>query len=239
MIALLSCVVSRSVAQTTINKTFSYAPGQTIAMHFDYPELIVVSTWEKNEISVQGTVRINEGENDDAFLLTNVTKDNVVTIQNEIKDLDRIPKLITITDGAKKVVFHTNEDLKKYERDAGRHFQSKSYGVEFDIRLEIKVPRNVATRIESVYGMVEIKNFTGPLVVESTYGGVDAALPESATGELSAETNYGEIYTNFNTRFGGKVTDQNFYTYVSARPGTGPTYNFVSRYGNVYIRKSE
>lgn len=239
MVVLLAVAAGRAAGQTMMDKTLPYLPGQTIVMRFDYPELITLSTWDKNEISIHASVLINGGENDDAFVLTNNTKDNAVSIRNELKNLDQIPKLITVTEGAKKITFRSTEELKKYENDFGRRFQSKSYGVDMDIKLEIKIPKNVATRIESVYGMVEIKNFNAPLTVESTYGGVDAALRESATGELSAETNYGEIYTNFSARFNGKEADQNFHTYVSAKPGNGPNYNFTSRYGNVYIRKSE
>ena len=33
--------------------------GQKIVVHFDYPELIRVSTWDKNEISIQASVSIN------------------------------------------------------------------------------------------------------------------------------------------------------------------------------------
>ncbi len=44
-----------------------YQPGQKIAMNFDYPEMIRVSAWDKNEISISGSVQINGGENDDAL----------------------------------------------------------------------------------------------------------------------------------------------------------------------------
>ena len=111
--------------------------------------------------------------------------------------------------------------------------------MDFDIQLEIKVPKNVDTRIESVYGMVEITNFTGPLRVEATYGGVDAALTERSIGEIVAETNYGEIFTNFETKFGGDGRQlKDFHTYVTAKPGSGPRYSFESKYGNVYLRKA-
>jgi hypothetical protein len=87
--------------------------------------------------------------------------------------------------------------------------------------------------------MVEVANFNGPLTVEATYGGVDASLVERSVGEVTAETNYGEIYTNFDTKFGGDhVKDKAFYTFVSAKPGQGPRYNFESKYGNVYLRKA-
>ena len=92
------------------------------------------------------------------------------------------------------------------------------------------------TKLEAVYGMVEVRNFTGPLSVEATYGGVDAALQPSAMGELTAETGYGQIYSDLDLKFTGSEFED-FHTVVSAKPGNGPRYNFESKYGNVYLRK--
>jgi hypothetical protein len=115
-----------------------------------------------------------------------------------------------------------------------------SWGPDIDIHLDVKVPRNIQTQLKSVYGMVEVRNFSGPLTVEATYGGVDAALTERAVGELTAETNYGDIYSNLDVKFGSdKITDKDFYLFVSAKPGQGPRYSFESKYGNVYLRKAQ
>lgn len=225
-----------NVAQTPINKTIPVKAGQKITMHFDYPELVRVSTWDKNEISIQGTASINFGENDDAFVLENSENGNQISINSFIKDMKNLPKKYTViqSDG-KKIMFKDRAELKKYQAENGQ-FNSMSTGPEIDIELEIKVPRNFETRVESVYGMVEIKNFTGPLTVDATYGGVDAALLENSVGELIAETNYGQIYTNLNVKF-ASTEDIAFHTYVSAKPGSGPRYSFESKYGNVYLRK--
>jgi hypothetical protein len=88
-----------------------------------------------------------------------------------------------------------------------------------------------------VYGIVEVRGFNGPLSVEATYGGVDVALLERTTGELKAETNYGQIYSNLDLKFTGSEFEA-FHTVISAKPGTGPRYNFESKYGNVYLRKA-
>lgn len=228
-------------AQTPINKSLTVQAGQSIEMHFDFPELIRVSTWDKNEISIQGTATINGGESDDAFELFTAVTGNVISIRNEIKNMKDLPQRITIVDGSQKIVFKSKAELKKYQDEQGRgKFEMMSTGVDMDILLEIKVPRNVVTRVESVYGMVEIRDFSGPLTVQSTYGGVDASLKERNTGEIVAETNHGEIYTNLEAKFGGdKFRDENFHTYVSAKPGTGPNYSFESKFGNVYIRKAD
>lgn len=238
---LLSLMLGAQVyAQTPINKMVPVKSGQKIAMHFDYPELIKVSTWDKNEISIQGTVSINGGENDDAFELIVSESNGTISIKNEIRNMKNIPHRITIFEGSEKIVFKNKEEFRKYSAEKGKgKYDRMSYGLEMDILIEIKVPRNTDTHVESVYGMVEVTDFVGPLTVDATYGGVDVALLERSIGEITAETNHGEIYSNLDTKFTGEGSRQgDFHTEVSAKPGSGPRYNFDSKYGNVYLRKA-
>lgn len=239
-LAMVMLIPLEEYGQTPVNKVIPVNAGQKISMHFDYPELVRVSTWDKNEISIQGTVSINGGENDDAFELITSNSGNTISIKNEIKNMKNLPHRITIVDGAQKIVFRNKEELKKYKEEHGlTNYSHMSYGLEMDIILEVKVPRNVETTVDAVYGMVEIKDYSGPLSVTATYGGVDAALTERSIGEITAETNHGEIYSNLDTKFTGEASRQgDFHTYVSAKPGSGPTYNFDSKYGNVYLRKA-
>lgn len=239
MILALSIPV-KQYAQTPVNKTIAVEKGQTIEMHFDYPELIKVTTWDRDEISIQGEVSINGGENDDAFILESTTNGKVVRIKSEIRDMKNLPQRVTVTRDGQKLIFKNKNEWQKYRAENGGSYNSMSFGAEIDIKLEIKVPRNTATQLTSTYGMVEVTNFNGPLTVDATYGGVDAALVERSIGELNAETNFGQIYTNLDLRFGGdNVTNRDFHTYVSAKPGQGPNYSFESKYGNVYLRKAE
>jgi hypothetical protein len=232
-------IPAKEYAQTKLNKSIAVTQGQAVVMHFDYPELIRVSTWDRNEISIQGDVSINGGENDDAFVLENNTNGNKIQINATIRDLKKLPQRITIVHDGQKIMFRDKAELRKYQQEHGQGYNTMSWGPDIDIQLEVMVPRNIETQIESVYGMVEVKNFAGPLTVESTYGGVDVALTERAVGELTAETNYGQIYSNLDTKFGGeKIKSQDFYLFVSAKPGSGPRYSFESKYGNVYLRKA-
>lgn len=239
LLIITLALATSQYAQTPVIRSIPVKPGQKISLHFDYPNMIRVSTWDKNEISVQGTVTINGGENDDAFELQTSTSGNTIDIRNEIKGMKNLPHRITVVRGGQKITFRDRAELEKYQQQNGRGFESQSSGVDMDILLEIKVPRNMETRVESVYGFVQITDFSGPLTAISTYGGVDAALTEKLAGEVIAETNYGDIYTNFDTKFGGEASRQeDFHTYVSAKPGNGPRYSFESKYGNVYLRKS-
>jgi hypothetical protein len=224
-------------AQTPISKTLPVRPGQRLHMNFDYPDLITVKTWDKNEIRIEGTVSINGGENDDAFELMTEIESNQIVVRSQIHNMKNLPQRIMVIKGGKKMIFRNKQEYKKYKELNGGEFDVMSYGQEFEIQLEITVPKSMETHIESVYGMVEIIDFEAPLTVVATYGGVDASLAEKNIGALEAETNYGEIYSNLDVRLEGSKIDRDFYTQVSAKPGQGPRYSFESKYGNVYLRK--
>lgn len=237
VVILISLFTGVLAAQTPVNKVYPVTAGQKISLRFDYPELVKISTWDKNEISITGTVSINGGENDDAFELFQSTSGNMIYIENKIRNLKELPHRITVTNNGEKITFKTKADYQKYCEEHGRNFNQRSEGVDMDILLEVKVPRNIEAKLESVYGVVEVKNYTGPLTVEATYGGVDVTVQEKTMGELRAETNYGQIYSNLDLKFSGSEF-RDFHTQVSAKLGSGPRYSFESKYGNVYLRKA-
>jgi len=236
IISLISLLAGALHAQTPVSKSYPVTAGQKVSMRFDYPDLIKVTTWDKNEISITGMVSINGGESDDAFELIQSVSGNTISIENVIDNMKSLPHRITVIDGARKITFKDKADYKKYCNEHGREFKTTSWGLDIEIELEIKIPKGMETYVESVYGIVEVKNFSAPLSVVATYGGVDAALKEQATGELTAETDYGDIYTNLDIKLKG--SEEDFHMEVTAKPGTGPRYSFESKYGNVYLRKA-
>jgi len=228
-------------AQTKLDKHFPVKPGQQVRITFDYPKLIKVSTWDKNEISIQGTVSINDGESDDAFVIDTNVSGEVIDIHGKVKNMDDLPQRITVIKDGVKTVFRNEAEYKKYKKENGQGgFDIMNRGLDMEITLEIKVPARMQTSVVSVYGMVEVNQFDGPLHVEATYGGVDATLTESATGDLVAETNYGHIYSDLNLRpTPESIHEEDFHTVVSAKLGKGPGYRFESPYGNVYLRRTK
>jgi hypothetical protein len=231
------CIAIAASAQTAIDKTIPVTKGQNIRMKFDYPSPVKISTWDRSEISIKGTVSINNGEHDDAFKLDVRTSANTVMIRNEIENMDAIPHRITIREGDTKIVFRNKSEWKKYQEEHGKS-DNVNMGIDLDIELEIKVPRGMETFVECVYGIVEIPEFVGPLTVQATYGGVDVTLDEKNVGELIAETNYGNIYSNLDMNVDSRnAREEDFHMLVKANPGKGPAYRFESPYGNVYLRK--
>ncbi len=232
----VSLIFSLTAAQTKIDKSFPVSNKKSVKFKFDYPQLIKISTWDQNRIHISGSVVINENESNNAFEINESNEGNVWTISGAIPALDKIPRRIKVTKGNEKIVFKNKEELQKYSKENNATFDSMSDGADISIELEIKVPVFLKTYVEATYGLVEVRDFRGDISVNALYGGVDATIEEKKAGKIVAETYFGQIYSNLDTKLSGKEIDD-FHTSVSATPGTGSQYNLESKYGNIYLRK--
>jgi hypothetical protein len=237
-------VISLSIhAQTNIEKTIPIKAGQKLVIIADDPS-IKLQTWDKNEVLIKGIVSINQGENDSAYgFEMNVTSAEV-KITGTIKDKENIPKRIVIKKDEHEYYFKTSNmndpEIQKFFEQNGRDYSYMSNGIIRDIKLEIFVPNNTETLIQAKYGLIEIKNYAAPLTIESKYGGVDASVVSTSTGELTARSRHGEILTNLDVKFNQSTPDKtDKWTEISAKLGNGPKYVFESKYGNIYLRKPE
>ena len=230
--------------QTNIEKTIPAQQGQRLSMDFTWPELIRVQTWVRSEVLIKGVVNINNGENDDAFELEITNGPDAIRVRSFLKDPDNIPRHIVIKKGDREYFFRASDrndpEVQKFLEENDGSYTYMSNGIIKDIRLEVFVPVNMETEITSKFGLVEVSNFQAPLTVSSKFGGVDAAVPAAAVGELSARTHFGEILSNLDIAFdSGKENGDpgDRWTVVSAKPGKGPRYSFESKFGKVYLRK--
>lgn len=237
-LTILCCTLLYAIqAQEIITKTYQVLPGQQLNLSFDYPKIVKLSTWNKNEVSITASVNINNGENNDAFQLIESVEGNTLTVKNKIKDMDKLPKRYTVMKDGKKTVFTSKEAYKEFKADLqGAKYYAE--GTDIDITIDIKVPESLAaTYVKSTYGVVELVNFNGQLKADATYGAIDVSVNESATGKLSATTHYGQIYSNLKLNIIEKE-ERDFYTSITITPGKGPAYLLQSTYGNLYLRKS-
>lgn len=237
LICFCSMLTLAAASQTVVTKSYPVKAGETVELNFDYPKVVRVSTWDKNEVSVTAKVSINGGQNDDAFILEDKSSNGTVSVRNKIKDLDKLPRRYTIIEGGKKSVFASKEDYQAYRKSSssGSHTMY-SEGVDMEITIEVKVPASSSAEIKSTYGMVELVNYNGSATVTAPYGGIDATIAAATTGKLQATTSYGQIYTNLDLKLTDK-TEKDFFTSITAEPGKGSTYILKSTYGKIYLRK--
>jgi len=220
-------------AETVITKSYPAERGQQVNLKFDYP-VVKVSTWDKNEVSVVAHVDINGGESDSAFELDGQTTNGTLVISDRIKDMDKLPHRYTIVRNGVKTVYKSKEQFKDAEKQ-GNVTQSFE-GLDMNITVEIKIPAYCTTNVDAVYGMVEMKDFNAPVIIDAKYGGIDATINASSVGKLKTTTHYGQIYSNLDL----KITDheqRDFFNSISAEPGNGPSYTLTSDYGKIYLRK--
>lgn len=233
-------LISTLHAQSVINKTYAIGGANKISFNFDFPKIISISTWDKNEVAVIAKVSINGGDNDEAFILEEKNENGTLTISNKIKDYDKLPRVYVVKQkgSSEKMTFKTKEAFNEYKTKNGVNKNWDYWGgnVDIEITLEIKLPANTETNVKATYGLVELKQFNGPITVNATYGGIDAAITTQAVGSVSAVTKFGQIYTDLKLNITEK-TEKDFYTSIKAETGKGPNYSFNSTYGNLYLRK--
>ena len=232
-----------SQAQTKIEKSVAVKPGQKLSLNFEDPNLIKLHTWDKNEVIIKGSVSINNGENDAAFQIEVSQAGNTTTVSSVLKDKENIPRRIVIKKGDTEYFFKAKDNndpaIQKFLDENGHDYTYMSHGIIKDIELEIFVPKGMDTRIESKFGLIEVKDFQAPLVAISKFGGIDASIVKSSTGELTARTQFGEILTNLDVKFDDnrEKDHDKHWTVVSAKPGAGHRYDLESKFGKVYLRK--
>jgi hypothetical protein len=231
------------IAQTKIEKTFPVQGIKMIQLTFDFPELVQVHTWDKNEVLVKGSVSINRGEHDSAFQLLSNTSGSTLEISSELKDKENIPRRTIIKRGDQEYFFKAKDasdpEVQKFLEENGREYTYMTNGIIQQITLEIFVPKGMECHIDAKFGLVEITDFHAPLVVNAPHGGIDATISGSSTGQLVARTKFGEILTNLDTKFTSEDpgNDHDHWTVINTNFGNGPRYAFESKFGKVYLRK--
>jgi hypothetical protein len=91
------------------------------------------------------------------------------------------------------------------------------------------------------YGLVEVKGFVSPLIVNANFGGVDASIDPSRVGQLTARYCFGEVLTNLDLSFNTSRETEHpgKWSEISAKAGSGPPYRFESKFGKIYLRKAD
>lgn len=231
------CSFMFASAQTILNKSYPVKEGQCIDLKFDYPQNIVVSSWDKNEVSIQASVTINNGTGDSLFVLEEGDNKECISIRNKKMNFNQLSSSYTLVTKDQVKTFSNKEALKDYTQHNNLSNPAITSENNLEIRLEIKVPASVFVNLKSVYGMVELKDFSSPAKIKAMYGGIDASLSEGRTGALSVESNFGEIYSNLSLNITDKK-EGNFHTVIKAKMGTGSSLSLESSYGNIYLRKA-
>ncbi len=233
-------------AQKLLSKKVPFKAGQKIQFLFTYPELIKMTSWDKNEIEISAKVRINNGRNNDAFVLEVKEEEGILQVSSVIKDLDNLPKMMMITRGDTKYYFDNDQDhdkaMQQFREEHGENgYGYSTRGVIKEITLEIKVPANAAFSIDAKFGLLELTNITAPVEAISKFGGIDMTLSPNAGKDFKLSTKFGEIMTNLRLDIKKNQTFEPYkWNIVQGKlNGGGEMCHLESKFGNIYLRKSQ
>lgn len=220
IILFASFFISQAFAQQLIEKELRVDNQERLKLDFDLVDEIKINAWDKNTVYIKATVSINDDKDNDHFQLNLSAQDYLLKVESKIHDMDDISKkFIHTTKDGKQEVIHNH--------------------VEFDIAIEVFMPKEMKLDLETICGNVVINNLQSEMEVSSISGFVDLSLASSYNADLKLETITGGMYSDFD--FSNKK-NLKFKHFVSSKiehrlNEGGTKIKLKSISGDIFLRK--
>ncbi len=266
-ILVFACLFLTAVGQRTINQSIPVTNINQLHCNFEYAN-VQISSWDNPSIQISGTALINDGLNDDAFKIEQSKNGTEISLRTYIDNKDKLPKTVTVVKDGQKYVFRNKDGNKKAIRKqiketiGDEEYSMYSEGVQSEIILEVKVPKNLQVDIQSTYGDVILNNVTTPLKVENTYGHIEAVfsdlakikevslkstydfvditVPDGEPLKVDLDSDYGKIFTDLELDIDSQRSKTKDFAYriVGSVKNGGPLIKAKATYKNIYLRKA-
>ncbi len=258
-------IVATVSAQSTVKKSYNTSGINTLKGDFTWGD-VKITNWDGDRVEVEASVSINNGENDDAFIIDSDQSGGTLNINTYIKDMDDLPKMVTIKHKGEKYYFKKEGDYKSKIRQLKKELGTESFntysnGVAVEIDLVIKVPSNLKLNLESTYGDIDLEKCSNAMDIHNTYGHinavfdsranlpeadlfstysfVDVSIPSNANLNIEMNTSYGSLFTDMDIDIDRSASKEKaFFNKVVGKINSGGTsLKLKATYNNVYLRK--
>ena len=222
---LVVALARPAAAQKIIEKTAVVTAGQRVFLDLRQATSIRVRTGPAGQLALKATVSINQNRLNDALQL------NVVPAAEQLRvtaDFDK-------------------EMLKKAQPGDCAGYNDHGYGRNMwygqqvcdDIAYEITLPADVALRVFTYSGNVDIVGFSNAIEAKSLSGFIDVTWPDTKGAALSLKTLNGEVYTDQDIAFSTVLRRNPDFGYwlQGTLKGSGPVVKLESISNDVYFRK--
>ena len=210
------------LAQKVIEKTATLTAGQRVFLNLKQASNIRIRPGAAGKMTLKATISINSNRLNDALLLA------VEPGSAELK---------VNADFDKEMLKQAQPgDCPNTKGDRNMWFGQQ---VCDDITYEITLPADVALRVYSYSGNVDIVGLTGAIEVKTLSGFVDVAWPPTQGAELALKTVTGEVYTDQDIAFSTERRKNPIVGYQlnGKLNGSGPLVKLESVSNDVYVRK--
>jgi hypothetical protein len=209
-------------AQKIIEKTADLATGQRVFLNLKQASNIHIRPGVAGKMTMKATVSINSNRLNDALQI----------------DLSQSSDELKITGDFDQEMLKKAQPGDCPTTTGGRNLWHGQQVCE-NIAYEITLPADVALRVYTYSGNVDIVGFTNAIDAKSLSGFVDVAWPSNKGAELSLKTITGEVYTDQDIAFSTAQRKNPIVGYQlhGTLSGSGPLVKLESISNDVYFRK--
>ncbi|HEX8507432.1 MAG TPA: hypothetical protein VF630_18870 [Hymenobacter sp.] len=227
-------------AQKVIEKSATIGKNQRLFLNLRQASNIRIRSGSGNKMTVKTSVSINQNRLNDALLLTLDESGDEVKLTSEFdKAMLRNAQPGDCPNGGSYYGDTYNTTIVNGKVSGGRDRDGNTVNqVCAVIEYEITVPADVALRVSTISGNIDIVGLTGALDVKSISGFVDVAWPDGKGADLSLKTITGEVYTDQDIAFTNRKDNPMVgYQLRGTLKGSGPVVRLESISNDVYFRK--
>ena len=225
LLALLS--INLGWAQREVQKTEAIKNADQLYVHFKFADDIKIEQWNKNEIKVDASVLIDDGDGNADFSLQTERSGSTLEISSDFGDY--------------------------FEKRQKNFWGEDCCNSKTSINYVVYVPKGVKLKVKSISGDVMSDDFSGQLVTDLVSG--DVTLKQykgelrlkTVSGDLDITTNKadvnaktltGTIYSNLNIDQEGNKKSSSGYNRVKGTVNNGGELVVLETVsGNIYMRK--
>lgn len=240
---LLVCAVSgaqQATAQKIIEKSANLAAGQRVYLNLKHASNIRIRSGASGKMTLKATVSINQNKLNEALLLTQEQSGEEVKFNSDFdKEMLRNSQPGDCPNGGSyygdtySTTINNGKVVAGHDRD-GRTVNQ----VCADIQYEITVPADVALRVSTISGNIDIAGLTGAIEAKSISGFVDVTWPPTKGADVSLKTITGEVYTDQDVAFSNRKDNPIVgYQLRGKLKDSGPVVKLESISNDVYFRK--
>ncbi|WP_353718511.1 hypothetical protein [Dyadobacter sp. 676] len=226
-LTILGAMCAPAFGQKIIDKSLPYESGKTVNLNLRFGDSIRVRYWDKPEVAVHMSVKINQNKLNDAFVVTTSTTSGEIVLKT---DLDK-----------EKLKGGKGEDCPGEKSTWRNDDGNNSFYVCSDINYQVTLPRNAKLKLETINGNIDIQGATAAVAAKTISGYVDMTWPKSRGANVAVKTITGEVYSDLDIDFGNKKEKNPIVGYLLEGKfnGGGPEVRLESISNNVYLRKKD
>lgn len=184
-------------AQKKLEKTFPISANTQIFLNLKYASSIEVKYWDKQEISMQVSVNLNENKDNDNFELIEQKTDNQLEIQSNIQNIKGIAKLQdNNSDKQEKHYYNGYSNNSGYWDSENQVYIRKGKEISADIIYQIFVPKNNPLKVKTISGNLIVDYFPQKIKLENISGNIELNFRENQKANFKIQSITGDVYTN-------------------------------------------